>query len=133
MLRSPVYALIILSYKHASLLVCRVGEKAIQRIGLAAPSNDANTADIGAPLQSFTQMRDGLKEIQAQVSRFFTDVHPIGVHALQSSVFAIVSLSVQRFSRRRLGIHVFFSASVMDTNSWGKLSPGCLMPLFIPK
>lgn len=46
----------------------RVGEKAIQRIGLAVPSNDANTGDIEAPLQSFTQMRDGLKDIQAQVS-----------------------------------------------------------------
>lgn len=46
----------------------RVGERAIQRIGLAAPSNDANTGDIVAPLQSFAQMRDGLKDIQAQVS-----------------------------------------------------------------
>lgn len=49
--------------------VCRVGEKAIQRIGLAAPSNDANTGDIEAPLHSFSQMRDGLKEIQAQVNK----------------------------------------------------------------
>lgn len=45
----------------------RVGEKAIQRIGLSAPSNDANTGDIVQPLQSFAQMRDGLKDIQAQV------------------------------------------------------------------
>lgn len=46
----------------------RVGEKAIQRIGLAAPSNDANTGDIEQPLHSFVQMRDGLKDIQAQVT-----------------------------------------------------------------
>ena len=45
----------------------RVGEKAIQKIGLAVPSNDANTGDIEQPLNSFVQMRDGLKDIQTQV------------------------------------------------------------------
>lgn len=59
----------------------RVGEKAIQRIGLAAPSNDANTGDIEAPLQSFTQMRDGLKDIQAQVLKFVQ-----GLRCLPSSL-----------------------------------------------
>lgn len=44
-----------------------MGEKAIQKIGLAAPSNDANTGDIEQPWSSFVHMRDGLKEIQAQV------------------------------------------------------------------
>lgn len=46
-----------------------MGEKAIQTFGLAAPSNDANTGDISQPLNSFVHMRDGLKEIQAQVGR----------------------------------------------------------------
>lgn len=50
-------------------VVDRVGEKAIQTFGLAAPSNDANTGDISQPLNSFVHMRDGLKEIQAQVGR----------------------------------------------------------------
>lgn len=45
----------------------RVGEKAILKIGLAAPSNDANTGDIEQPWNSFVHMRDGLKDIQAQV------------------------------------------------------------------
>ncbi|CAM9539661.1 unnamed protein product [Ascophyllum nodosum] len=48
----------------------RVGELAIQKIGLVTPSNDANTGDIGKPLQSFAQMRDGLKDIQAQVRNY---------------------------------------------------------------
>ncbi|CBJ33631.1 conserved unknown protein [Ectocarpus siliculosus] len=47
-----------------------VGEKAILKIGLAAPSNDANTGDIEQPLHSFVQMRDGLKDIQAQVRNY---------------------------------------------------------------
>jgi len=45
----------------------RLGEKTIQKIGLAAPSNDANTGDIVQPWNSFVHMRDGLKDIQAQV------------------------------------------------------------------
>lgn len=49
----------------------RVGEKAIQKIGLAVPSNDANTGDIEQPLNSFVQMRDGLKDIQTQVPYAF--------------------------------------------------------------
>lgn len=58
------------SYYGRSVLFHRVGEKAFQRIGLVTPSNDANTGDIGQPLQNFAQMRDGLKDIQAQVRRF---------------------------------------------------------------
>lgn len=53
---------------HTPFVGGRVGEKAIQKIGLAAPSNDANTGDIEQPLHSFVQMRDGLKDIQAQVT-----------------------------------------------------------------
>lgn len=45
----------------------RLGEKTIQKIGLAAPSNDANTGDIVQPWNSFVHMREGLKDIQAQV------------------------------------------------------------------
>ena len=47
-----------------------MGEKAIQKIGLAAPSNDANTGDIEQPWNSFVHMRDGLKDIQAQVRTY---------------------------------------------------------------
>lgn len=54
--------------------VGRVGEKVIQGIGLAAPSNDANTGDIEHQWNSFALMRDGLKDIQAQVSRVQTQV-----------------------------------------------------------
>lgn len=50
----------------------RVGEKAIQTFGLAVPSNDANTGDISQPLNSFLHMREGLKEIQAQVRQSVT-------------------------------------------------------------
>lgn len=60
----------------------RVGEKAIRKIGLAVPSNDANTGDIEQPWNSFVHMRDGLKDIQTQVRFVSTRVCVCVCHSL---------------------------------------------------
>lgn len=71
----------------------RVGEKAIQKIGLAAPSNDANTGDIEQPWNSFVHMRDGLKDIQAQVGRSLVgEARAAGTHPCLSGVRSRVEL-----------------------------------------
>jgi hypothetical protein len=52
----------------------RVGEKAIQRMGLASANQDENTGNLDGPLHNFNQLRDTLRDMQAQIANYIMNL-----------------------------------------------------------
>jgi hypothetical protein len=61
----------------------RVGETALQKIGLATASNDENSANIDAPLANFTNIRESLLVVQAQIHFYVQSVESMYAAARQ--------------------------------------------------
>eukprot|EP00953_Heterococcus_sp_UTEX-ZZ885_P012098 6952-Heterococcus_DN1.PRE.1 len=70
----------------------RVGETALQKIGLATASNDENSANIDAPLANFTNIRESLLVVQAQIHFYVQSVESMYA-AVRQMAFLYAPLS----------------------------------------